>query len=306
LTGCGRLGGSPAARRDAELLLQRAVGRDRAWVIAHSQADLTAEQEKLFEDWIDRRLAGEPIQYITGETEFYRMPFRVTPDVLIPRPETELLVERAAQLVPKFLPQSDRYFELRKVIPHTWPTPEKTESGRKKPPQAPRILDIGTGSGAIAISIAHDWSEAAITATDLSAAALKLARENAVRLGFADRIRFLEGDLLNPVAGETFDIIVSNPPYVPEADRSTLSVEVRDHEPALAFFAGDDGLDIYRRLIPAAHAALIPGGFLVLEIGFGQQGAVTALLDTAGFQSIETLPDLQGIPRVVSALRGPA
>jgi release factor glutamine methyltransferase len=125
-------------------------------------------------------------------------------------------------------------------------------------------------------------------------------------LGFADRIRFLEGDLLNPVAGETFDIIVSNPPYVPEADRSTLSVEVRDHEPALAFFAGDDGLDIYRRLIPAAHAALIPGGFLVLEIGFGQQGAVTALLDTAGFQSIETLPDLQGIPRVVSALRGPA
>jgi release factor glutamine methyltransferase len=165
--------------------------------------------------------------------------------------------------------------------------------------RAPRILDVGTGSGAIAISIAHDWSEAEITAIDSSAPALAIARENATRYGVT--IRFLEGGLLTPVANEEFEIIVSNPPYVPESDRPTLSVEVRDHEPALALFAGPDGLDIYRRLIPQAFGCLVSGGYLVLEIGYGQSEAVRDLLTASAFQNIEFQPDLQGIPRVASA-----
>jgi release factor glutamine methyltransferase len=298
------------ARRDAEELLlhlfrKEARERDRAWLFANLPSPISAPLEVEFLALVVRRAAGEPIQYITGETEFYRMPFRVTPDVLIPRPETELLVERAVQLVPRFLQQSDRSFEFRKVIPHTWPAPEKKESDGKDPPPAPRILDIGTGSGAIAISIAHDWSEAAITATDLSPKALAVAHENAERLGYADRIRFLQGDLLNPVADERFELIVSNPPYVPSPDRSSLSIEVRDHEPALALFAGPEGLDIYRQLIPASHAALAPGGYLILEIGFGQSAAIESLLTAAGFSQIGFHPDLQGIPRVVSAQRRP-
>lgn len=297
------------ARRDAEelllhLLRKNARERSRAWLFANPLSPISAPIEDEFLALVARRVAGEPIQYITGETEFYRMPFRVTPDVLIPRPETELLVERVMQLLPKFLPQSDRSFEFRKIVPHTWPAPEKTEPGENNP-QAPRMLDIGTGSGAIAISIAHDWPEAAITATDLSRLALELAQENAARLGFADRIRFLQGDLLDPVSGEQFEIIVSNPPYVPTRDRSTLSVEVREHEPGLALFAGADGLDIYRRLIPAAYAALVSGGSLLLEIGYGQSATIEELLTAAGFESIEVHPDLQGIPRVVCAERGP-
>jgi release factor glutamine methyltransferase len=167
----------------------------------------------------------------------------------------------------------------------------------------PRVLDVGTGSGAIAISIAHDWPEAEITAIDLSPAALEVARGNAERLGFADSIRFLQGDLLAPVAGERFEIVVSNPPYVAETDRESLSVEVREYEPALALFAGDDGLEVYRRLIPAAFDALIPGGFVVLEIGYGQSPAVAELLATSGFEEIEFVPDLQRIPRLACARR---
>jgi release factor glutamine methyltransferase len=226
---------------------------------------------EVFNALVMRRRYGEPIQYITGETEFYGLPFRVTPDVLIPRPETEHLVEKVVELVASF--------------------------------HAPRIVDVGTGSGAIAVSIAHDWPEAEITAIDLSPAALEVARGNAERFGCADCIRFLQGDLLTPVAGERFEIIVSNPPYVPETDRATLAVEVRDHEPALALFAGLDGLAIYRRLIPQAFAALTPGGFFALEIGFGQSEAVRALLASSGFEQIEFTPDLQGILRVVSARR---
>jgi release factor glutamine methyltransferase len=168
----------------------------------------------------------------------------------------------------------------------------------------PRILDIGTGSGAIAIAIAHDVSaHASITATDISRQALKIARFNARRTGFIRKIRFIQGDLIAPVAGEQFDLIVSNPPYVPTADRDSLSIEVRDHEPALALFAGKDGLDIYWRLIPVAFDALASGGHLLLEIGYGQSDPISALLESAGFASIEFVPDLQGIPRVACARR---
>lgn len=216
--------------------------------------------------FIQRRHAGEPIQYITGETEFFGLPFHVTRDVLIPRPETEHLVERAIALA------------------HLFP--------------APRILDVGTGSGAIAVALAHALPHASLTTIDLSAAALSVARRNAACCALAERIRFLEGDLLAPVAGESFDLIVSNPPYVPTADRDTLAVEVRDFEPELALFAGADGLDICRRLIPAAFAALAPRGWFLFEIGFGQSEAVRSLLVGAGFTGIQFTPDLQAIPRV--------
>jgi release factor glutamine methyltransferase len=258
------------ARRDAESLLlylfkRNDAEKNTAWLAAHWNNPTSHGAE--FRALIQRRLAGEPIQYITGETEFYGLPFHVTPDVLIPRPETEHMVEKVIQLAAAFL--------------------------------KPRIVDIGAGSGAIAVTLAHHLPHVAITAIDVSSSALTIAQENAQRNGVA--IRFLQGDLLTPVAEEKFDIIVSNPPYVPESDRPNLSVEVRDHEPALALFAGADGLDIYRRLIPQAFARLVPGGFIALEIGFGQSQPITDLLSASGFQSIEFVPDLQGIPRVAVA-----
>jgi release factor glutamine methyltransferase len=248
-----------------------------AWLIAHIGEPLAADAAVTFCDLIERRLAGEPIQYITGEAEFYGLPFHVNGDVLIPRPETEHLVEMAIALAQKL--------RLTGAIPEL------------------RIVDVGTGSGAIAVALAHALPFAEITATDILPAVLAVAKSNVARNGFADRIRFFEGDLLEPVVGEHFDIVVSNPPYVPESDRATLDVEVRDYEPAQALFAGEDGLAIYRRLIPAAFGALVPGGFVALEIGYGQQEAIHALLAGAGFSGIEFTEDLQKIPRVAVARR---
>jgi len=257
------------ARRDAELLLTHTLKKNRAWLLAHGDELVSNELLLSYRELLERRGRGEPIQYIIGEAEFYGLPFRVTPDVLIPRPETEHLVEKVIELAGCF--------------------------------ERPRIVDIGTGSGAIAVALAQKLTQALITAIDLSKSTLAVARENAER-NRAD-LRFLEGDLLAPVAGEQFEIVVSNPPYVPAADRATLSVEVRDYEPAQALFAGDDGLDVYRRLIPAAFGVLISGGYLVLEIGSGQSPAVTELLTRTGFEQIEFVPDLQEIPRVACARR---
>jgi release factor glutamine methyltransferase len=255
------------ARRDAENLLLHIIRRNRAALLARWNEVLDAEEASLYVEFIARRLAGEPIQYIFGETEFYGLPFQVSRDVLIPRPETEHLVEHVLELAGRFT--------------------------------QPRIADVGAGSGAIAVTLAAKLPDAHLTAIDLSAPALAIAEENAKRNGVA--IRFLRGDLLSPVARERFEIVVSNPPYVPRADLATLSVEVRDYEPALALFAGDDGLEVYRRLIPAAFEVLAPGGFLALEIGYGQSPAIAALLSDAGFAQIEFFPDLQGILRVASA-----
>jgi release factor glutamine methyltransferase len=272
--GTGRLRKGPhpeRARLDAEALLLHVIGKNRAWLLAHPDEELPKEQAERYVALVERRYTGEPIQYITGEAEFYGLPFQVSPDVLIPRPETEHLIEKVVELAPLF--------------------------------SKPRIVDVGTGSGAIAIALAHEWPSAAITAIDVSAPALELARRNAERIGFADRIRFVEGDLLAPVQDERFDFVVSNPPYVPNADRDSLSVEVREHEPALALFAGEDGLDVYRRLIPAAFAVLEPGGFLVMEIGYAQSQAVAALMREKGFEPIEFVADLQGTPRVACGRR---
>jgi len=262
------------ARRDAEALLLQVLKRkdpdkNRAWLIAHEDEPLAPDAAAALRALVKRRRTGEPIQYITGETEFYGLNFRVNRDVLIPRPETEHLVEKAIALAAGFV--------------------------------RPRIVDVGAGSGAIAVALAAKLPAAQITATEISASALTVARENAKRNGVAERVRFLEGDLLEPVAGERFDLVVSNPPYVPEGDRDTLSVEVRDYEPAQALFAGSDGLEVYRRLIPAAFAALVSGGFAVLEIGYGQQEPVGALLTGAGFNHAAFTADLQGIPRVAAA-----
>jgi release factor glutamine methyltransferase len=240
-------------------------------LLARWKEKLDEVEAQHFTALLERRRAGEPIQYITGETEFFGLPLRVTPDVLIPRPETEHVVEKAIAIAAQF-------------------------------PQ-PRIVDVGAGSGAIAIALAHQLLQAGITATDISAPALAIAKENATRIGVADRIQFAEGDLLAPVAGETFDFVVSNPPYVAESDRAMLAVEVRDYEPATALFAGEDGLSIYRRLIPAAWTSLAPGGFLVVEIGYGQAESLRSLLSAHGYEKIEFTPDLQGIPRVASAQR---
>jgi release factor glutamine methyltransferase len=255
------------ARRDAEMLVLHLVQRDRTFLIANPLANLSAEGAVRYYALVERRLGGEPIQYIIGETEFYGLPFRVNRHVLIPRPETEHLVEKVISLAAHC--------------------------------ERPRIVDVGTGSGAIAVALAHKLPAVSMTAIDVSAAALAVARGNAERNGVASRIRFLDGDLLAPVAGEKFEIVVSNPPYVAERDRGSLSVEVRDYEPSLALFAGS-GLDIYRRLIPEARAVLVAGGFLALEIGYGQDSAVAGLLAEAGFEQIEFTADLQGIPRVAT------
>ena len=310
---------SDRARRDAETLLLHHIGKNKAWLIAHDNEEFAGCRAIGYAALVERRRKGEPIQYITGECEFYGLPFRVTPDVLIPRPETEHLVEKVVELTRK----------LGAPSPSHLGTGESTNS--INPPGAPgagsprtglssrggdldsetseiansetslRILDVGTGSGAIAIALASQIQDADITAIDISEAALSIARENAKRNRVA--IRSLQGDLLAPVAGERFEIIVSNPPYVPNTDRALIAVEVRDHEPAVALWGGQDGLEIYRRLVPAAHAALVPGGFIALEMGFSQASDIQSILTAAGFENIEFTDDLQGIARVISARR---
>lgn len=266
--GTDRLAALPTARRDAELLLLRALRRDRAWLLTHSHAEISHGDRAQYEAWIARRERHEPIQYILGEQEFFGLVFRVTPDVLIPRPETEHLVEALLQRLPSGEPV--------------------------------RIADIGTGSGAIAVALARHLPQAEIAALDISPAALAIARGNAERHGVAARIRWVQSDLLSAVSGETFDAIVSNPPYIAESD--LLEPQVRDFEPHQALFAGPTGLEVYRRLIPQAAGALVPGGWLLLEIGHGQRQAVAEQL--SAWRDLDFVSDLQGIPRVAIARRG--
>jgi release factor glutamine methyltransferase len=259
------------ATRDAELLLLHILQIPRTSLIAHPGRELSATQRTAYEDSIARRLHHEPVQYITGQQEFYGLTLKVAPAVLIPRPETEHLVEAVLKLLPADQPL--------------------------------KIADIGTGSGAIAIALAIHLPQATITALDVSAEALAIATANAREHKVADRISFLQSDLLSALdrGAEAFDAIVSNPPYVAETDRDTLHPQVRDHEPATALFAGETGLDIYRRLIPQAHTALKPNGLLALEIGHDQQNAVAALLQT--WHNLSFVNDLQRIPRVALAQR---
>jgi release factor glutamine methyltransferase len=262
-----------SARRDAETLLMHTAALSRAELLAHPTRELTTSQLAAFEAAISRRLRHEPIQYITGQQEFYGLTLAVTPAVLIPRPETEHLVEAILERLPKDRPVT--------------------------------VADIGTGSGAIAIALASQLPQAEITAVDLSPAALNIAQRNARTHHLDGRINFLLSDLLEALVSshqtDYFDVIASNPPYVPAGDSPLLHPQVREHEPATALFAGLDGLEVYRRLIPQAQKALKPGGELALEIGHGQRDALAHLLK--GWANVCFLDDLQGIPRVALARR---
>jgi len=286
--------GVPSHGLAAELLLQHALGRDRAWLYAHPEEELSAEQAEHFLRLVVRRAAGTPTQYLTGKQEFWGLEFYVAPGVLIPRPETEHVVEVALErLKPKRTPEKSDLSQRRERVGRTL-----------------RIVDVGTGSGCLAVALAREVPQARVWATDISRTALAIAWRNSVRYDLEARVEFLEASLLTPflLGGEAekavpFDLIVSNPPYVSRADREQLAREVRDHEPEEALFAGETGLELYRPLIRQAEKVLAPSGVIVLEVGAGQAGEVRALLGE-GWSDISVANDLVGIPRVVSGVRG--
>jgi release factor glutamine methyltransferase len=252
-------------RLTAEVLLCHALHQERPYLFAHPERVLTEIEWLHYGRYLHERIQGKPTQYITGRQEFYGREFRVTPDVLIPRPETEHVVESALALAK----------------------------------HAQRIVDVGSGSGALAVTLALETGQR-VLATDISYAALAVATGNARSLGA--QVSFLACDLVSALAEASVDLIVCNPPYVPLADEHGLQREVRDHEPRVALFAGPDGLDIYRRLISDAARVLRPGGSLVLELGFGTSERVRAMFDK-DWRDVRIAPDLAGIPRVLSAER---
>jgi release factor glutamine methyltransferase len=252
-------------RREAGSLLAHVLGRDRSFIIAHADDPVTIEQREALQILVERRTIGEPLQYIIAQQEFFKLDFEVTPDVLIPRPETELIVETSLELL-----QSH---------------PE------------PYFADIGTGSGCIAISMLNELPAARAIATDISRAALRVARRNAERHRVTDRLVLLESDGLSALdVNESFSLIASNPPYVSEDELKSVQREV-SYEPRAALAAGSDGLSVIRRLVREAPPFLRPGGYFVFEIGFGQSDAVERLVDQSAWKLVEIREDLQGIPR---------
>jgi release factor glutamine methyltransferase len=253
--------GIPEPRLTAEVLLSHAIHCDRTYFFAHPEQDLREVEWLHYGRYLDERMKGKPTQYITQKQEFYGREFKVSRDVLIPRPETELLIET----ILKFKP----------------------------PPGI--LIDIGTGSGAIAVTVSLELRRRVI-ATDLSFEALEIAKSNAERL--SANVDFLEADLFKCLADGVADIVVANPPYIALADRESLQREVRDWEPSLALFGGVSGMCIYKRLIPEAFRVLKHGGILALEVGAGQSEAVSALV--SGWRNPQLFPDLAGIPRVLT------
>jgi release factor glutamine methyltransferase len=291
-------GGIAVPRLTAEVLLAHALGRDRAWLFAHSEHELAELEWLHYGRYLHERLQGKPTQYITKRQEFYGRGFRVTSDVLIPRPETEHVVEVALRhLVPgrrESVPLEDRSLTVAAPI-----RAATIGSGLHHglPSGVPaRILDIGTGSGALAVTLALETG-AETWATEISPAAACVAAQNALALGA--RVHIVACDLAEAIAAGSVSLIVSNPPYVPLAQRDGLQREVRDFEPHAALFAGPTGFEIYRRIAADAPRVLRPGGWLVMELGFGCEAGVRALL--AGWREIEVTPDLAGIPRVIAA-----
>ena len=258
--------GVPDARRDASALLSFVIGKDRTFLISHAEDPVDDDSFDQLREFVERRAAGEPLQYITGVQDFYGREFRVTPDVLIPRPETELLVEAALEV-------SDGEF----------------------------ICDVGTGSGCIAITLLCERPEARAVALDKSAVALEIAKFNAAKQSVADRAVFVVSDCFDALdrSEHQFDLIVSNPPYVSESALAGLQREVRDHEPLVALSPGADGLSVIRRLLTDAPAFLKPNGHLLMEIGFDQGETVRNLIDESVWSLLEVRPDLQCIPRIV-------
>lgn len=269
---------------NAEVLLMFTLGVNRAYLYAHPERELSAEELARYTDALRQRSRGIPAQYITGHQEFWGLDFIVTPAVLIPRPETEHLIETVLALV------------------------------RDEHRAHPVLVDVGTGTGCIALALAHELPQAEITAVDISADALEIARANAARLQLTERVSFLQSDLLNTflpernsftanaemnAATQRFDFVISNPPYVGEGEEDRVQREVKKFEPRIAVFAGHEGLDTIRRLIPQARELLNPGGWLLMEIGYTQERSVCDLLD--GWAEVRSIPDLQGIPRVIAA-----
>lgn len=258
------------ARLDAEVLARHALGWDRAALIARGREAEPDGFGETFDELIGRRAAREPVAQIRGTREFWGLDFEVSRDVLTPRPETEMIVEEA----------------LAFAAAHP----------------CRRVVDVGTGSGCLAVAIAHSRPGLDVCAIDLSPEALAVARRNAARHGVDDRIVFLQGDLLAPLT-ERADLIVANPPYVPNRDAGHMSPEVVSHEPHVALFGGPEGLEIARRLLTQAPAHLAPGGRLIVEFGFGQEPELTELAEMAGWQVIRVREDLQGIPRTLVLAR---
>jgi release factor glutamine methyltransferase len=260
--------GSDSARLDAEMLMAEALRIERSRLYLDSNGTIDGATLARFRALVARRAAGEPMSYIIGRREFWSLDFIVTPAVLTPRPETELLVETALK--------------------------------RLAAKSSPRILDLGTGSGAIAVALAKEIPGAAIVATDISLDALEIARANARRHGVEDRISFRAGDLFDSVPQTTFDMIVSNPPYIRETDIAELPRDVRDFEPVIALDGGADGMDFYRRIACDAPGYLNPGGFVAVEIGADMGEEVARLFADAGFADVRVEKDLAGLERVVS------
>ena len=256
------------ATRDARALMAHAISRDFSYLLTHGSDSLTKKEDDLFNTFIARRAGHEPLQYIKGYQEFFKLDFEVTPDVLIPRPESELIVETALEL-------------LRKV-------------------STPVIADIGTGSGCIAISLLHELPQAQAVATDISPAALRVAQRNAEKHGVADRLTLIESDCFSAVnSNARFSLIASNPPYVADHKLDTVAPEVRNYEPRAALTCGDNGLDVICRLLAEASHFLDLGSYFVFEIGFEQSEAVKELISKRVWQLLGIRADLQGIPRTV-------
>jgi release factor glutamine methyltransferase len=289
----------PSYTLAAELLLLHVLGRDRTWIYSHPEGEVASADAERYSGLICRRANGEPTQHLTGKQEFWGLAFEVTADVLIPRPETEHVIEVAL----------DR-LALREL-----------RGGRRQKSDGGglRVADIGTGSGCIAIALAKELPAAALVATDISPAAIAVARRNATRHGVASRVQFMECNLLEALANSpigtylpsaspghsplVFDLIVSNPPYIGRREAATLMREVREHEPEIALFGGEEGYELYAGLIAQAATHLRPGGIMVLELGHNSLPAVRPLLDASAWTSVGVTNDLAGIPRVLAAER---
>ena len=263
--------GIETPRLDAEVLLSHVLEKPRIYLYVHYDQPLDPGELAAYRGFVRRRAVREPVAYLLGERAFMGLTFVVSPAVLVPQPDTETLVSEA----------------------------EKRLRGKS----GARIADVGTGSGAIALSLLHALPDLTAAAVDVSLAALKVARENAARLALMDRVAFYEGDLLAPLLGQTFDAILSNPPYIPRNDIAALPPEVQA-EPHLALDGGADGLDFYRRLTREAAAFLRPGGFLAVEAGQGEAAAILDMARANGWAEVEIAQDLAGIDRVVTMYRG--
>ena len=264
-----RLGGVAQPRLEAASLLSHAIGRNRTFLFAHPEYELDADEQARFDSFAARRAAREPFQHITGFQEFYGLDFAVSPDVLIPRPESELLVETAIEI-------------LRRV-------------------EKPRFCEIGTGSGCISVAILHELPRATAVAVDISKKAIDVASRNASANGVAERIELAVSDVFSAFGNERFCAVLSNPPYIPAADIARLQQEVRDFDPRVALTDGGDGLSIVEKIVAKSPTFLLPGGFLLLEIGHAQADRVRKMFNPTIWKSVEFLRDLQGIERTIKA-----